>query len=194
MAMVSVSRDRIRSGTLPAVCAVCGESAAHRRYPGVAGQTVSWLFYPPLLGPVAFWIFAAVASTAAGRGGIPFCDRHRSYWLRRGVYLTAGLVATVALISLGVILAPPMPTGRHEKPPGLYLIIGLWVLGFAAAFMIVNGWSVRPIGGNRRALVVGEVSRRFAGAVEGRKVGPTPPPSAAPRGAPTRPGAKHPTR
>jgi hypothetical protein len=128
------------------------------------------VLFLPVLGPLAFWVYVTVAGFRRPRGGLPFCDGHYSYWPRRGQYLLLGLVATVALVVLAIILAPPMPAGSSDKPHWLFAVIGLWVLGYAAAFMIVNSRAMRPIGGNRRALVMGQVSRRFAAAVEDRKL------------------------
>jgi hypothetical protein len=179
--MVTVARSRVANGLLPAVCAVCGTDAPHRRFPGVASRRWLWILSAPLFGRLAFWNYLLFAALSSRRGGVPFCDRHRGYWSERGRVVAAGLVATVGLIVLTAVVAPPLPRLRNGLPHWLYGVIGCWALTAPAAYQIMNARAMRLVGGNRNFLILTAVSHEFVAAVEGRKFVTKPAKPARPR-------------
>src|SRR4051812_33243449 len=109
MAKVSVPRDWIADGTVPAVCMVCGKRAAHRRFPGVSAPSPAWVLVSPLLGLLAFWAYILVSSFAGkrSRAGLPFCDRHRAYWPRRAWLIIGGFAILALLMVVASLLTEP---------------------------------------------------------------------------------------
>lgn len=104
MAKVSIPRDRIADGSLPSVCVVCGADAPHRCFSGVNAPSLAWLLLSPLLGLIAFWAYILFVCNSAADGGLPFCGRHRGYWVRRAGFIVVGFLGMIGLMIAAAIL------------------------------------------------------------------------------------------
>src|SRR5437588_10534604 len=147
MATVSVPRDRIVDGSLPAVCIVCVSDAPHRLYPGIGAPSLAWVLFSPLAGLITFWAYILFARSSS-RGGLPFCDRHRRYWTRRAWFIVGSFAAIVGLMVVGVLLTAPAAPGQKEEPHWLFGIAGCWLVVFLPTFLVVHLAAARPTEGN----------------------------------------------
>jgi hypothetical protein len=168
MPKVSVARDRIADGSLPSVCVVCGAEAAHRLFPGVSSPSLAWVLFSPLIGLLTFWgyILLGGGQSRERLAGLPFCDRHRSYWPRRAWFIIGGFVALIGLMVAAGVLTQLAAPGKRKEPHWLFGIAGCWMLVFLPTFLVVHLAAMRPTGGNRRSLVLSGASREFASAIE----------------------------
>lgn len=167
MPKVSVPRDRLADGSLPAVCVVCGGDAPHRLYPNVAAPSLAWVLFSPLLGLLTFWgyILLAGGSARSGVAGLPFCDRHRRYWPRRARVIVLGFVGFVGVIVAAAILSPPPAPNRPDEPHWLAGVVGCWALIYLPVFLVLHLGAMRPTGSTRKSVVLSGVSHEFAAAV-----------------------------
>jgi hypothetical protein len=164
MATVSVPRDQIVDGSLPAICIVCGANAPHRLYPGIGAPSLAWVLFSPLIGLVTFWAYILFDRNSSS-GGLPFCDRHRRYWSRRASFIVGGFAALIGLMVIGGLLTPAAAPGQKAEPHWLFGVGACWMLVFLPAFLVLHLSATRPTGGNRKSLVLSGTSREFASAV-----------------------------
>jgi hypothetical protein len=166
MATTSVPRDQIQDGSLPSICVVCGADAPHRLFPSVGAPSMAWVFLSPIVGLVGFWASVLHDKSSSTGGGLPFCDRHRRYWPRRGWFIVVGFALAVAMIIIAAVLAPPDVPGRKQEPHWAFGLIGCWILVFLPTFLILHLTATRPTGGNAKSVTLSHVNRDFKTAVE----------------------------
>ena len=165
MTAVWVPRDQIEDGSLPSVCVVCGDDASYRRFPGVSVPSAGWMLFS-LIGLLTFWIYILFVGGSSRKGGLPFCERHRSYWTRRAWFIVGGFITTIGLIAVAVVVTPPILPGRDVQAHWMFGIVGFWMVLFLPAFLVVHLTATRPVGGTHKALLLWGASREFATAVE----------------------------
>jgi hypothetical protein len=115
MPTVYVPKDQIVRGTLPDVCLICGNTAVVRRFPKLGTISAQWMLESPIHLMISFWFSVIYPDQPREQrlAGMPFCERHQSYWSRRGWSLTLGL-----LLSLGVFFTGAALTPEAQKGPG----------------------------------------------------------------------------
>jgi hypothetical protein len=171
MPKVFVPRDRIADGSLPPVCVVCGRKAFHRRFPGVSSPSLVWIVLSPLVGLITFWLYILVVSVFRGdeQSGLPFCSRHRNYWLWRAWFIVVGFLALVILMGVGMALTPRPVPGKQPNPHWIFGVAGCWMFLFLPAFLVMHLSSMRPTGTKRDSIVLSGASYDFAEALEGEE-------------------------
>ncbi|HMF11159.1 MAG TPA: hypothetical protein VKE94_02605 [Gemmataceae bacterium] len=124
----------------------------------------------PLLALLSFWwrILKSSRCSEESPGGIPFCNRHRSYWVRRAWFIVGGWVFLLASMAAGILItsvAKPDPS-----PHWTFIVAICWLLFFLPAFMVVQLASTRPIASDPESITFAGASRKFAAAL-GEKEG-----------------------
>ena len=171
MPRVSLPYDQIADGSLPSVCLICSREASHRRFPELAKHSVRGLPGSPLLALLSFWwrILKSARSRGESSGGIPFCNRHRSYWVRRAWFVIGGWVFLISSMAIAILLTS---VAKPDPPPHWTFIIAIcWLLFFLPAFLVVQLAATRPIASNPESITFAGASRKFASALnelEGR--------------------------
>lgn len=121
MAKVSVPREQIADGSLPPACIVCGANAPRRLFPTIGAPSLIWVLFSPLIGLITFWTYILLsAGRPASNGGLPFCDRHQSYWTRRAWFIVVGFAALVGWIIAAAALTPTVAPGQKNEPHWLF--------------------------------------------------------------------------
>ena len=163
-----VPRAQITDGSLPSVCVICGGEAPHRRFAGVEGPSLAWVFVAPLVGLLSFWAYVLAKGKGKNkdeRGGIPFCDRHLRYWPRRAWFITLGFANLVlAFVAIG-ISASFEGKGETASDPflGIYCCFSIPV--FLVLFLWVHLSAVRPTGGDANYLRITGADQNFINAL-----------------------------
>jgi hypothetical protein len=168
MPKVSVPLQQIDDGSLPSVCVVCGEDAPHRLFRGVTSPSLVWVVFSPLLGLISFWIYVLVASYVSkpGSAGLPFCDGHRAYWLRRAWFIVTGFVILVGFMVASGFVDSARDSTKKEGPHWLSSVAGCWLVVYLLAFIVIHLAAIRPTRRTRTMLVLSGASRAFAARVE----------------------------
>lgn len=169
MARVSVPRDRVMNGTLPSVCVVCGDNAPHRRFPGIGAPSLAWIVLSPLIGLVTFWFYILFAGRSSSTGGLPFCDRHRGYWMRRAWFVVIGFALIIVLMIIAAAVSAPAKPGQPEEVHWMFGVAGCWMLVYLPVFIVLHLSSTRPVGGDRNSLSLAGASDKFAAATHTEK-------------------------
>jgi hypothetical protein len=167
VAKISVLKDDLVEGSLPAVCVVCGAPATDCRFPGLA-TSLAWLLVLPCL--LAFWGYVLVADRANEHtgGGFPFCTRHRHYWTRRGWFIIGGFVLMVAFVCVAMLA----PKGQPDTETPLYWLLGAggcWMLVYLPTFLALHVSAPRPVGNSTQAVILAGASRGFAEALKSQE-------------------------
>lgn len=172
MPTVTIPRSRIEKGTLPHVCLVCGGRAKHYLFPNVIAPSLAWILFFPLLGLLTFWVYVILPGrlSPGGKGGLPFCRRHRSYWPRRGWFIVTGFALIVATFAAAVIIDPPNEAKAEQSPHWIFGIAGCWMILFLPMFLLVHLRAVRPTGNAGNALCLSRVHSDFADALEEKDI------------------------
>jgi hypothetical protein len=99
--------------------------------------------------------------------GLPFCDRHRNYWLRRAWFVVGGFAALVLLLVLAFATDPSLPDSGHRQVPNLFTMIAmLWMLIYPLGFLTVHMSSMRVIRHDGLRVTVVGVSKKFIPALK----------------------------
>jgi hypothetical protein len=120
---------------------------------------------------LAFWfyILKAARSDETAAGGLPFCDRHRSYWTRRAWFIIGGWLFLAVSMTLGILLTSLL---QPNPPPHWTFIVAIcWLLLFLPAFLVVHLLSTRPIASSPESITLAGASRKFAAALNEQEDG-----------------------
>ena len=177
MPTVNVPRERVEVGTLPDACLVCGRPGCELMYADArpphlsASATLAVLFSPtPDVGTVHFLPFwLSVLTPGSGRGGLPFCRRHRHYWRRRARVVVCGS-AGVACGFLTFLACLGVETVLGRDPDagvtGQFAVAwAFWLIWYLPTFIFIQLRSTRVIDGSGDWLVVAGAHRRFIAAL-----------------------------
>lgn len=169
MPRVSLLYEQIADGSLPSACLICGRDASHWRFPELAEHSVRGLPGSPLLALLSFWwrILKSSRSGEESPGGLPFCNRHRGYWVRRAWFIIGGWVFLLTSMALGILItsvAKPNPS-----PHWTFIVAICWLLLFLPAFIVVQLASTRPIASDPESITFAGASRGFVLAVDQQK-------------------------
>jgi hypothetical protein len=166
MPKVTLPRAQIADGSLPPVCFICRRDAVSHRFAGLATLSVSGQAGPPLFKLLSFWarILKSSRSDTESASGIPFCNRHRGYWVRRAWFIIGGWVFLVASMAVSIILTVGMKP--EEQPHWTFIIAICWLLFFLPAFLVVHLASTRGIASDPESITFAGVSRGFVAALD----------------------------
>jgi hypothetical protein len=172
-----VPRSEISEGTLPRLCLICGQPAAVNRYPALTSPALEWVVVSPILGILSFWLLILIEQfkTPGGRvGGIPFCEVHKNYWLRRAVVIIGGFALVAVLMAVGFALTPKPPPGanRPENVHWVFAVAGLIVILFLPVFLFLQLTAVRPTKSGDDFVVLTGASPAFVDALQRASNGP----------------------
>jgi hypothetical protein len=170
MPRITVWRARIADGSLPSVCIICGREAPHRRFPGLGAPSARAVLTSPLLGLLSFWghILKSAQSGGQSPGGLPFCNRHRSYWVWRAWFIVGGWIFLIASMAVGILLTK---LANPDPPPHWTFVVAIcWLLFFLPAFLVVHLVSTRPIASDLETITLAGGSRQFVAALEAEEV------------------------
>jgi hypothetical protein len=123
-------------------------------------------------GLLLFWAFIlwkqyVRPEVREGSAGLPFCDRHRNYWLGRAWFVVSGFVALVLLFSLLFVTESSLPpSGRHQVLGPFTTIAVFWILIYPIGFLIVHMGSMRVIRHDGLRLTLVGVSKKFIAALK----------------------------
>jgi len=163
---VTLQREQIADGSLPSLCLICGREASHLRFGELAEVSVRGLPGSPIVALLSFWwrILKSARTDAESEGGLPFCGRHRSYWVRRAWFIIGGWIFLVASMTAGILItsvAKPDPS-----PHWTFIVAICWLLIFLPAFLVVQLASTRPIASDSESITFAGGSRGFATALK----------------------------
>jgi len=165
MPKVTLQRDQIADGSFPSVCFICGREATHRRFSELGQITGRVILASPILALLSFWARILKSSRSAGESasGIPFCNRHSGYWVRRAWFIIGGWVFLAASMTVSILLTVSMEPDK--RPHWTFIIAILWLLFFLPTFLIVHLASTRAIANDRESITFAGASRRFVSAL-----------------------------
>ncbi len=175
MATISIKCRHISNGTLPQSCVRCGDPAVTKRFPWVSDPSAaSWYLSRKMkvFALLFFWAFIlwqqyVRPEVRNGNTGLPFCDRHRNYWLRRAWFVVDGFVALVLLFVLALATDPSLSDSGHRQVPNLLTMIAVfWMLIYPLGFLIVHMSSMRVIRHDGLRVTLVGVSKRFITALK----------------------------
>jgi len=165
MPSVTVPRDRVAAGSLPDVCLICGNQAPNQQFATLGAPAQFWILAPGL-GLIVFWghVLWSARFRSALPGGLPFCNRHRFYWVRRARFIIGGWVFLVASMWVGLLLSDLKQ--RDAVPHWTFMVAICWLLFFLPAFIVVHLASMRPTVKDDDSLTLSGASRQFIDAFE----------------------------
>jgi hypothetical protein len=110
---------------------------------------------------VAFWSHVLVTAESVGEssGGLPFCDRHRSYFVRRARFVVGGWIFLLVSMSIGL---------SGSKPGSISFVAFAWLFVFLPAFLVVHLTSTRATETTEGSVTLAGASREFASAVDAK--------------------------
>jgi hypothetical protein len=166
MPKVSLLRDQIADGSLPSVCFICGREAWDLRFSDLATWRPGVRALPgsPIASLLSFWghILKSSRSGEESPGGLPFCKRHRSYWVRRAWFIIGGWVFLVASMAISILLTTMMKP--DQRPHWTFIVAICWLLFFLPAFLMVHLASTRAIASDLESITLAGASRGFVSA------------------------------
>ena len=130
MARIKLDYTAAYHGKLPPVCMKCGAEATEYR---TKMFSLSPLGVPVIILP--FMIYFPGRMWLRG----PFCHAHKNYWRWRMIFISAALLAGVAVVIGGIALI----TGATPRARGPFSPAGLFCLGLLAALVGSAAWIVR---------------------------------------------------
>jgi hypothetical protein len=137
MASVRLHCTEVKEGSLPLVCAKCGEpaeSTVRKKF----SWCPPWVLATILIG-LLVWVVLSIIMTKRMTVAVPLCERHKNHWSWRTWTILLTLVAGVALcIAIPVTLSSLNPRGRDETLSTLAwaVPVGIGLVWLIAAAMI----------------------------------------------------------
>jgi hypothetical protein len=164
MPTIKLSETECRKNLLPDLCMFCGEPSSERKHKNFAWHP-SWVWILILVSALIAVILALVL-TKRMTVRVPVCERHRGYWMRRGLVLGLSFTA-IAAVSIGVLIFMGQQGPGNDDLTG-WLCGGSVVLFFiwliVAAVYSSNG--VRPTEITDRYIKLAGVHQDFVNAIE----------------------------
>jgi rRNA maturation protein Nop10 len=168
MSSIRLGRYEIGKYGLPDVCARCGEEAVaapEKRF----SWSPPWLALLILLGGLGLVLYIILAASLTKRMTVPLplCERHRTYWRNRRIFIWGGLAAVVLLgilaIALGVMLDDKGITDDGALIAGLGTagVFLIWLISAA----VVQSKSIRPSEISDLSITLTNLSGEFVEAV-----------------------------
>jgi hypothetical protein len=166
MAKVHLQGNRLDDERdLPNVCMRCGADATnHKR------KQFSW--YPPwisvtvIASPIITIILAAIL-TKRRTVAVPFCDRHRSHWLMRGLLILFTLLGLIVVGVASYFIADAASTYNSDTPGIVcFLTFAVGFLAWLILVVIVQQGAIRPTKIDDYEMTLTNVSAEFADAYE----------------------------
>jgi quinol-cytochrome oxidoreductase complex cytochrome b subunit len=97
-------------------------------------------------------------------GGLPFCNRHQSYWTRRAWFIIGGWLFLIASMVAGILLTL---MAKPDPPPHWTFTVAVcWLFLFLPAFLVVHLASIRPVAISRESITLAGASQKFASALQ----------------------------
>lgn len=176
MATISIKCSHVADGSLPATCVRCGSLAVVKQFKWVSDPEAASRYLSRRLkiwGLLYFWVFVlwkhyVRKEDAAGDAGLPFCGRHRKYWIRRAWFMAGGLVALVLFFGLAFLTDPTLTaSGSRKQDPGVFtMMAGGWLLLYLIGFLVVHMSSMRVIRHDGQRVALAGVNRKFIEALK----------------------------
>jgi hypothetical protein len=170
MARIRLGRYEVEEYELPRVCARCGKKA-------VAFPKKSFAWHPPWVIVFVFvgllvYVVLALVLTKRMTVPLPLCERHRSYWRNRALFLYGGLLAVVLLGIVGLVAASVLDDrgDNHAMGAVCFIVGGIFVLWlFPAAIVSASG--IRPQEITDRSITLAGLSEDFVDTVREERRG-----------------------
>lgn len=168
MASIQLSRHEAEEGDLPDVCMCCGAPATERKRRRFISHPL-WVYLLLPLGYIPYAIVAAIL-TEHIRCYTLFCPRHKHHWLVRSLIVWGLLVAILALVITGFIIAGSL-SGRVSSSTESLLFgsvcIGSIVLMLCwfISIPLMQSTAIHPADATERHLALKRISPAFVEAV-----------------------------
>ncbi len=167
MADIKMGRFEISEYELPDVCLKCGAQARQRLYHTFT-WTPGWVYAFFVLGPIGIIVIRILINSVRQEFtmGVPLCAEHRGHWFWRNLIVGLMVVAFVAALIGGGILA-----GELDEPPPFFVTFLSALLSLILGVILVQRTAIRAREITQQSITLTGVSDEFVAAINGDRRG-----------------------